>query len=694
MADPYAAFSSPIAQGADGDPYASFSSPVDEAPPATALDRVGAVAAGFNRGVAATAGIPVDTMANIRDLGKAVVGSIYGLITSEGGKPLPQPKHIRMFDVDEDGNLIPSQSYPQTNIPDALQIRDRAEDIGSGANIAQNLDRAAVAIGGSPVTQAPRPDDKASRYLYAAGAGASSALLSPGRPVMPAVGGATGSVASQAAAENGADPSMQAAAGFAGAMVPGAARVSIAESARRLARGGEEGRQRVAQNVQTFKDAGTQPTVGQATESRVARATESLLTKAPGGAGRMVAKGEAQGQEIGSKIESLATQLSPKASGEQAGRAIQRGVSGSGGFVESFKAKSGSNYNELDKHVKATDTFDVSNTQAALQKLTTPIAGAEKTSGRLINSRIKAISDALTEDLAANNGVMPYRAVKELRTMIGNEMADAPLGGDVSRAQWKQVYSGLTKDMQAAATKAGPQAEAALARANAYHAAGMKRLEVLDNVVDKAGGPEAVFRAATSGAKEGATTLRAVMQSLPDEAKKTLSASVLRRMGRAKAGNQDEHGEKFSTETFLTNWNTMSPQARAVLFDRYGPAFRADMDSIAKVANNLREGSAVFRNPSGTSQAAGQTGAVVAFLTSLATGHPGGAAAVAAGAGGANISARVMTSPAAVKWLAQTTRASQSALPALINQAAQSSDPDLRDLAKLLKQRGQEQRKN
>jgi hypothetical protein len=184
------------------------------------------------------------------------------------------------------------------------------------------------------------------------------------------------------------------------------------------------------------------------------------------------------------------------------------------------------------------------------------------------------------------------------------------------------------------------------------------------------------------------------MQSLPDSARKTLSASVLRRMGRATSGRQDDLGEKFSTETFLTNWNAMSPQAKAVLFDRYGPAFRADMDSIAKVASNLRDGSAVFRNPSGTSQAAAQTGAVVAFVTALATGSPGTAAAVAGGVGGANLAARIMTNPKAVAWLAKTTKAPRSALPALINQAAQSNDPDLRELAELLKKREQDQRQN
>jgi hypothetical protein len=242
----------------------------------------------------------------------------------------------------------------------------------------------------------------------------------------------------------------------------------------------------------------------------------------------------------------------------------------------------------------------------------------------------------------------------------------------------------LSTDLEGAAKNAGTDAATAFNRANTFTRAGMKRLEVLDSVVDKAGGPESVFRAATSGTKEGATTLRAVMQSLPEDARKTVSATVLRRLGRATAGKQDDLGEKFSTETFLTNWNTLSPQAKAVLFDRYGPTFRSDMDAIAMVASNLRDGSKVFVNPSGTGQAVAQTSAGVAFITTLATGNAGAAAGIASGVAAANGGARLMTNPRVVKWLAQTTRAPRSAIPALLAQAGKSDDQDLRELAAIL----------
>jgi hypothetical protein len=312
----------------------------------------------------------------------------------------------------------------------------------------------------------------------------------------------------------------------------------------------------------------------------------------------------------------------------------------------------------------------------------------------IASSRVREARDLettigeLEANVAAAGGKLPYEAVKKLRTLVGNEMADSGLMSDVPRSKWKALYGALSSDMEAAVS-GNPAAKAAWGRANNFTRAGMRRLEVLDGVIEKNGGPEAIYRAALSGTREGASTLRAVMRSLPEDAQKNVSATVLKRLGRARPGQQDADGGAFSTETFLTNWNSLSPEAKAVLFHRYGPEFRRDMNQIAKVAENLRGGSKVFQNPSGTGQAITQVTAAATFLTSLLTGNAGAAAAVASGVGGANLSARLLTNPRAVRWLAQATKVPAAAVPALLNQAAQSKDPDLQEFAKALKDQQQ-----
>lgn len=90
---------------------------------------------------------------------------------------------------------------------------------------------------------------------------------------------------------------------------------------------------------------------------------------------------------------------------------------------------------------------------------------------------------------------------------------------------------------------------------------------------------------------------------------------------------------------------------------------------------------------SGTTQA----GTAASFILSAMQGHFRVAGAIAAaGVGTANLAARAMTRPAVVRWFAISTRAPQSALPALLNQAAQSKDPDLHNVGQAVQQQYQQ----
>jgi len=178
-------------------------------------------------------------------------------------------------------------------------------------------------------------------------------------------------------------------------------------------------------------------------------------------------------------------------------------------------------------------------------------------------------------------------------------------------------------------------------------------------VVNRNGGPEKIFNAVMSGTRDGGTTLRAVMQSLPKEGQRAVTAAVIKRMGLATPGMQDAGGEVFSANTFLTNWNRVSPEAKCALFNRHGLGFSENMDKIARVASRLREGSRVFANPSGTANRAlaysygaglAGTGAAAAFTGTV---FPFVLTALSGLAG--NAAARAMTNPRFVTWLARTT---------------------------------------
>lgn len=488
---------------------------------------------------------------------------------------------------------------------------------------------------------------------------------SPGTQV---ASGATGSGAEGLVRETGGGPIAQGAAGVAGSFVP-AIPAAAAEAVRRIYRGGEAGRQNMLGNIDAFEDAGAgTPTVGQATESRGNRAVESVLAKTPGGAGPMAAKAELETKGLGETVNNMATTLAGRTGAAPAGREIAGGIKD---FTHEFRTKSGKLYDELDRFILPTTQVKVDNASATLKALTTATPGAESLSNQMINPKLASITEAMATD--ARNGYLPYGAVKDLRTRIGQMLGEPQLTTDIPRGELKKVYGALTKDMEAAATEAGPDAVLALKRANSFHRAGLKRIDdVLEPILNK-GDPEHIFQAAISGTKEGATTISGVMKSLPSESKKVVAGTMLKRLGLATPGKQNELGEAFSTETFLTNWNKISPDAKRVLFAPLDPQMRSDLDQVAKVASNIREGSKVFANPSGSGQAVASNMTAGAFAISVLTGQWHAAAGIAGGVGGAWTQGKLMTNPAVVHWLTEATRAPMEQVPAQLNRLFQQS---------------------
>jgi len=297
----------------------------------------------------------------------------------------------------------------------------------------------------------------------------------------------------------------------------------------------------------------------------------------------------------------------------------------------------------------------------------------------------KQVNDYLTSQI---DGKLPYEALRKLRTLVGGELENTSLVSDVPRSKWKAVYAALSQDMEAAATT--PEAKRALDRANRYFNARATRIDDIDRVIDRNGGPEKIYQAVMGGVKDGGSTLRSVMQSLPEEGQKAVTAAALRRMGLANPGAQDAAGEAFSAATFLTNWNKASPEARRALFDRYGPGFSSDLDKIAKVAERIKEGGQAIANPSGTARQGAQFAYWGGLGGALMTGQVGAALGLGLGGIGSNIGARLMTNPRFVRWLAKTTDLPVGALPAQINVLKRvgvaNDDSEITEAAELLAQ--------
>lgn len=429
--------------------------------------------------------------------------------------------------------------------------------------------------------------------------------------------------------------------------------------------GGSAAAKNASEKIADFAKVGATPTAGQATENRALLNIEGVLSKAPGAAGFFGKRAQATIDKIDEFVakRSQALASGQKLEPEVAGRSVVKGVDA---FVQKFKDRSGALFNELDKHIAATDQIGASNTVTFLQKASAPIAGAENVSKTklLDNPVIRDVAKALEADAAANGGTIPYAALKEIRSRIGQRLASPSLVDDIPRGELKQLYGAVSEDLKAAAKAAGPDAEKAFNRANDFYKAGIQRIDdVLQPLVDK-GVPEKVFKSLETGGKEGATTLRATMRSLDQKERDIVAGTVLSRLGKAKPGQQDATGEAFSVETYLTNWNGLSKEAKDVLFDGTSlKGLRKDLDTVARVTEQMRESARAFSNPSGTAgNVTGQTLAYVgggSALFGLFTGDLtslGLAGTLAGGATVSNLAARLMNSPRFVHWLAESTK--------------------------------------
>lgn len=144
------------------------------------IGTLNSIPAGFNKGVAMLAGLPVDTIANAGDL----LGIAYGATRSAiSGRPA-------------------NEFY---------EPFDRSRHVGTGEWNANKVDQFSRAVFGGDATVNPSPNNPAARLLYSTASGIPGALT--GRAMLA---GGVGGAGSQIVAEAGGGPGSQAMAGLLG----------------------------------------------------------------------------------------------------------------------------------------------------------------------------------------------------------------------------------------------------------------------------------------------------------------------------------------------------------------------------------------------------------------------------------------------------------------------------------------------
>lgn len=247
------------------------------------------------------------------------------------------------------------------------------------------------------------------------------------------------------------------------------------------------------------------------------------------------------------------------------------------------------------------------------------------------------------------------QGLRDARTSLSQGVYDGKLRSGADQAMWKGILGNVADDIDAGLRSVGrDDAANAFRRADKFWS---ERVEFIDQALqpiigrDGAKGGEEVLQAIEGmarGQRGGNARLSRVMSALSPEEAGNVRATLVDRLGRATPGAQDAQGQTFSAATFLTNWNKMTPQARASMFP--DKATRDSLSDLATVAEGTKRGQAMANTSN--------TGVAVTSINVI-----GGGAAAAAnlpatllGAGSIYLTGKLMASPGFARLLARTSK--------------------------------------
>jgi hypothetical protein len=376
----------------------------------------------------------------------------------------------------------------------------------------------------------------------------------------------------------------------------------------------------------------------------VARAVTTGTRASPVSVGPVVAAAERQQGQFGDAVRRTAASQGEVLDTQQAGETVRQGAQN---FIEQSRARGTRLYERAEaqargvKAIKPTQT--VAAAREALMRLKeNPAATPSEISG--LEGFIQTIE-----------GGVSIQGLRDARTKLSQGVYDGGLRSSSEQAMWKGILGNVADDIDKGLRSVG-RADAA----NTFRTADRlwsERIEVIEKtlapIIGKDGlkSGEQVLSAIEGMARGqggGNMRLSRLLGTLSKEEAGNVRATLVDRLGRATPGAQDAQGETFSAATFLTNWNKMTPQARASMFP--DKATRDSLGDLALIAEKSKRGQAMA-NTSNTGVAvtsanlvAGVTGAAVNLPATLVMG------------GSVYLTGKLMASPQFAKMLARTAK--------------------------------------
>lgn len=381
-----------------------------------------------------------------------------------------------------------------------------------------------------------------------------------------------------------------------------------------------------------------------------------------------------------------------------------------------FKAQQKETYETVFQMIGADTPVPMANTQALLREMEAELASAPMSKAEFLGgaiARMRAImSDSaerrmvitdpldptgrtvITTQVTRHEGY-PFSDLRQTRTMIGKELDDPQSFGSTGaqNAAKRRIYHAMTLDMSAAARSVNPEAARLLAAADANTKEVMNSVAHTMNKIEKFQAADGAYIYALEGSKNGGMRLTQLRDNFTSEEWDVVASTVLSRLARNPRG-------EFSIPYFLKRWDggdttgALSPEAKKALFGgtRYAE-LRSALDDLVTVMRSA-DAVAALSNTSNTARALGVQGLAAAWggilggaggaLLGGVGGMTGGALMTALATQvvttlGSRKAAKLITSPAFVRWLASPPGA--GGWPAHISRlyAVVEADPSIKE---------------
>lgn len=558
--------------------------------------------------------------------------------TGQVANELTDKLGIGDYDIQNMQRITPEQvKERRQKFADASKLLAEQEgDVGIGGSIVQSLGDPLTYLGGAAL--------KGPLALQGAVAGGASGFLSPSsdeeqtisdRSIQGGKGAAIGAVVAPIAGKI-ADVAIspRQALSDAGAAIGKALRVNPGK-------------------LSTFKQAGISPTVADISDSKVVKRAQNMLGDVP-------ISSQVFDRAKNKVDEQVIKKLSEAGYDPTLDRAVGGDITRTGikSYIDRGRALFEKAYNKFEQeNFKPGELTEAPSTIKTIDKILSRADTKEALDAYLgsqdksIIAKLKALTTASSEktgllDAEGNplkREVAPrltFNDLRLLRTSVGKKLEDYTIGTS-DKAVLRELYGSMTADMRQKSTTKGPSIVEAFDRLNNNYAKFSTKIDdTLSEVLNKGESSE-IFNAVSRGLPlpERTTT---IMRSLSGDKRMILRGALIRELG---IDRSVKGGSEFSPQRFSNKFLGLEKKAQdSLLFGM--PA--ATKDNFKKVVDSVRYTSetSLQGNPSGTARNA--------LLLSTAVGAYQNPMIVIPTIASAGITAKMMTNPRFLSWLANS----------------------------------------